>query len=118
MRARDPLWDALVDALGLEPLEITPRRRGKLNAALKELRAVHASPEEVARRARAYRYKYPGAALSELALADHWAEFAPRRKAVSTTLHVVPDVDPEPARPTREEGLRRAEEAMRLWRGA
>lgn len=102
MRAPDLLWDALVDALGLEPSEITPRRRGKLNAALKELRAVHATPEEIHRRARAYRYKYPGAALSELALADHWSEFSRKKPALRV---VESEPDQEPPRPSAREAL-------------
>jgi hypothetical protein len=73
-RAPDVLWEALVEVLGCEPS--TASERGRRNKALKELRAVKATPEEVRERSREYGRRWPAVTLSATALAVHWSELA------------------------------------------
>lgn len=77
-RKRDPLFDAAVDACQIDPAELTRPARGALNAALKDLRAVDATPDEIHQRAEAYRRMWPTVTLTPTALARHWAECVPR----------------------------------------
>ena len=51
VRKRDPLWDAWVAEWG-EPQ--TADERGRINAALKQLRDINATPEQITRALRAY----------------------------------------------------------------
>jgi hypothetical protein len=69
-RARDDLWDTLAELLG-EPA--TDSERGRRNKALKELRAVDATPAELRKRAAAYRSKWPGIDMTASALAANWS---------------------------------------------
>lgn len=73
-RPQDPLWDALVEALGYGPA--TASERGAWNGALKQLREVDASPEDIADRCAEYRKRWPKVALTPPALAKHWSELA------------------------------------------
>lgn len=71
-RARDPLWDALIEACGFTHVTPTPPERGAWNKALKDIRAAGATPELVHERARAYRKTWPNVRLTPSALARHW----------------------------------------------
>lgn len=73
-RRRDALFDAVVEACGIEPAELTPSARGAVNKALAGLRSVTASPEDVFDRAAAYRKVYPRNTLTPSALAKHWPQ--------------------------------------------
>jgi hypothetical protein len=75
-RPRDELWDAVVEACGWGADQITDAARGSLNGALKQLRAVEATPGQVKLRARRYRERFRDAALTPPALAKHWAALA------------------------------------------
>lgn len=79
-RARkvDPLFDALADVCEIDPAELTRTARGALNAALRDLRAVDATPEQIHDRAGQYRRAWPTVSLTPTALARHWAECSPR----------------------------------------
>lgn len=77
-RRRDALFDALAEACQLAPEDLTPSARGALNRALKDLRAVGATPDEIHRRAGQYRQMWPAVTLTPTALARHWAECTPR----------------------------------------
>jgi hypothetical protein len=50
----------------------TKSERAAYNRALKELREANATPEEVRRRAGAYRSRWPRVSLTPSALAKHW----------------------------------------------
>ena len=91
-RVPDDLWDALVAALDLEPDGITKSRRGKLNAALRDLREVGATPAEVTRRAKRYQREHPDWPFTENALASHWASLGSGKKVRPATV-VEPDDD-------------------------
>jgi len=70
---RDELFEALVEVCRINAAEITPKLRGQLNNALRDLRGVGATAEEIRKRAREYQRKMPGAILTSSALAKHWA---------------------------------------------
>jgi hypothetical protein len=73
-RAPDPIWDALTVACGIDTKQLTTTARGATNRAVSELRAVAATPEQIAARASAYRRTYPNAALTPSALVKHWGQ--------------------------------------------
>ncbi len=76
MSERDLSWEALVAETHANPA----MERGKLNAALKGIRAAAFSeglhedslPEEIRLRAQAYRERWPQLTLTPNALAVHW----------------------------------------------
>lgn len=73
-RKSDPLWDATLDVCGLAGADATSSERGAWNRAVKDLRAVNATPTEVVRRGRAFRDRWPGVSLTPSALARRWNE--------------------------------------------
>lgn len=72
-RPPDPLFDAVTAVCGIDPETLTATGRGAINASLKQLRDVHATPEQVRVRGSTYRQRFAGAALTAPALAKHWA---------------------------------------------
>lgn len=68
-RRTDPLFDAVVDVCGIVTADLTTSARGAANQALKQLRSVNATADEVYRRARNWPYD---AMLTPAALAKHW----------------------------------------------
>ncbi len=73
-RARDPLWDSIIDCWCLDPSELTDTERARLNKATKLLRDVQADPAEIPRRRARYRSRYPDAADTPMAVAGRWSE--------------------------------------------
>jgi hypothetical protein len=71
-RPVDELFDAMTGECGIDPKLLTPSGRGPVNAALKQVREVGATPSEIHRRAHAYRSRYR-VPLTPMALAKHWA---------------------------------------------
>ena len=69
---KDDLWEMLLHVCGYDPKEITASSRGWLNQGLKELREVHATPEELLLRARRYWDKFKRRP-SPSAMSKHWA---------------------------------------------
>ena len=59
---------------------MTRSARGQLNKAVKELREVGATEEQVKAKAKAYRQQYPNATLTPTALVKHWSSFAEAEK--------------------------------------
>jgi hypothetical protein len=75
-RAPDPVWDSLLAACGISSDEkITNSARGAYNHAVADLRNAGAQPDEIARRAREHRRRWPGK-LTPTALVRRWAELA------------------------------------------
>lgn len=85
-RKRDLLFEAVCEATGTNPSELTKPARGALNTALKNLREVGAIPEEVARRARSYHQRYPDIELTPSALASHWPRLGRPKPAKSDAI--------------------------------
>lgn len=77
VNGRDILFDAIVTGCGCDLTSMT-RNFAKMVATAKRdiLEATpDATPEEVQRRITAYKKKYSGAAITPMALANHWPEF-------------------------------------------
>lgn len=71
-RKRDELFEAVAESANIDWHRLTPTARKSINAALKELRAVDATPNDVRARASQFRSKFPQASLTPMALAKHW----------------------------------------------
>jgi hypothetical protein len=83
-RPRNVLFDALVKIEGINPREIGPKAGSRIAAALKEIKTASpdVTPEEIIRRALAYRTEWPNAALTSQALAINWARFGTEVKPI------------------------------------
>lgn len=81
----EELWDALCLACKINDQEITKTGRGELNAAVKELKSVGATPREIITRSVAWGRKYPNIALTPSALKKHWATLGPPPLANNVT---------------------------------
>lgn len=86
-RARNDLFDACVGACGWSYEEMTERQRKACGVAVAQLKAVGATPEEIARRSLVYRQVYPDAALTPNALANQWAAIASVPEKVRQNSH-------------------------------
>ncbi len=90
----NPIWDALASVTGIQPQTASERsRRGK---AVKELREVGATAEEIARRADRYRMVFPSATLTDTALVAHWSECDPTRPIPFPKARTYARAAPEP----------------------
>lgn len=99
-RARNPIWDALVENLRWTPA--TPSEQSRLGKAVRDLKGIDATPEDIARKCALYRSKYRGLDLTPEALLKHWSslELQPEPEAE------VPDWSKEQSRVlSREEVL-------------
>ena len=72
-RRLDPFFDGMVAALELDPQRMTASERGRVNAALKQIRDVGGRPEEIPRAIAAFRELYPNADCTPTAVAGHWS---------------------------------------------
>ena len=73
-RPKDELWEALINILEYDHKDITRNVRGQLNGALKQLREVQATPQDIWERAQIYRFMYPSLVLTPTALVNRWAD--------------------------------------------
>lgn len=80
-RGPDLLFDAVVRATRQDPKRLTSSERGRINRALKDLRQVGATPEQVAAAAARWPQIYPGATLTATAIAANWTTILPTRIA-------------------------------------
>lgn len=78
-RKPDPLFDALIVELEIQTDDLTKTQRGSINNALKQLRDVSATPQDIHRRATNYRKTFRDAALTPSALIKHWASLEKTR---------------------------------------
>jgi len=76
---RDTLFEAVAEAWmgGYDPKQITKSERGRINAALTELRRIGATPEAVLARGRAWRKKWPDTPASPQGIVRNWNALAP-----------------------------------------
>lgn len=70
VRPRDELWDVFVAEIGLPQTE---SERGKRNRALRELRAVGATPDELRTAIAAFRRMWPQATLTATGVSGNWS---------------------------------------------
>lgn len=84
-RQRDHLWEAVMDACGVDAAAIPRAARGAYNRAVKDLRDVGATPEQIRDRAAVFRLTWPGASLTPTALARRWSEVSRLQPRPATT---------------------------------
>ena len=72
----DLLFESLASACGLDWKQLTRTERGRLNKAVKELREIGATPEQVRERAAIYRQRCPDYFLTPQALVGNWSLMA------------------------------------------
>ncbi len=73
-RKPDPIFDAVIQACGINPSELTDGARGAANKAVKELKAVGASPQGIHARAKVHLDRWPQASLTPSSLAKNYAQ--------------------------------------------
>jgi DNA-binding transcriptional regulator YhcF (GntR family) len=74
-RKTDNLFETVAKVCGITTTNLTRSSRGQLNKAVKELREIDATDEQVHATAKAYRQQYPNATLTPTALVKHWSSF-------------------------------------------
>ena len=72
LRVDDGVFEAVLHVCGWDPGSLTPHAQGRVNKAVKELRDVGATAEQVRASATRYRSKFPSAALTPSALSANW----------------------------------------------
>ena len=82
-RKPDPLWDTMLAVCGIDGSTLTKTGRGQVNAALKELREIGATPADIEGKAKAYRKTWPDVSLTPTALVKHWGSLAVKATQVS-----------------------------------
>lgn len=89
-RPRDPVWDALIEVCGVDAKTIPVSKRGAYGKAVKELKGVDATPDEIRRRGANYVRRWGADKLTPSALVSHWAEVAqaPTNGVARTTTDV------------------------------
>ena len=83
---KDELFEAVAEACSIDWRNLTPSGRGPLNKAVKELRDIGVTADDVGGRAAAYKKQYPDAALTPMALTKHWAALAPVTKTYKESI--------------------------------
>jgi len=68
---------------GIDGSTLTKTGRGQVNAALKELREIGATPADIEGKAKAYRKTWPDVSLTPTALVKHWGSLAVKATQVS-----------------------------------
>lgn len=99
---RDEVWDALIEEIyGDDPPTLTKTERGRLNAAVRDLKAVGATADDVRSRSAAYRRAWPDVEFTATGLVANWNRFAagadlacPHRWPSGKTAVSVIDADP------------------------
>jgi hypothetical protein len=89
--ARDALFDTMCAVCNHDPARLTSSERGRINKALKLLREVNATPDEIRGAATAWAIKYPRATLTPTAIAAHWSTL--QRRTVRTFEEADPDLE-------------------------
>lgn len=75
-RTPDLVFEALAAAEGAKLASVTDNERGKLNKALAQIRKVESgvTPERIWEAVQAWNRKYPGTAVTCMAIAGHWSK--------------------------------------------
>lgn len=101
-RRSDVLFETVAEVCGIDWRQpMTKSERGRLNRAVRELREVGATPDEVRRKAVAYRLRWPDIDLTPTALAANWtkvtSDLPDAEAAVSARRRMLHPPDPTPA---------------------
>jgi DNA-binding transcriptional ArsR family regulator len=75
-KKKDKLFETVAEVCGISTGNLTRSSRGQLNKAVKELREINATDEQVRLKAKAYKRQYQNATLTPTALVKHWSSFA------------------------------------------
>ena len=75
----DDIWDSIMDACGVNTSSLNSQERGRYNKAVKLLKESNATAEEIHTRVQVYRRKFSGAAVTPIAIANHWSELDPQK---------------------------------------
>lgn len=78
-RERDLLWETLLRVCGHDSSRLTSSERGRTNKAVKMLREVGATPDEIESASRRWTTVFPGATITPTAIAAHWTRLLPTR---------------------------------------
>jgi DNA-binding transcriptional regulator YhcF (GntR family) len=73
VRNADDVWDAVMNACGINVDTLNTQERGKHNKAVKLLKESGATAQQITERAQEYKRRFEKAALTPLALASHWS---------------------------------------------
>ena len=73
VRNVDDVWDAVMNACGINVDTLNTQERGKHNKAVKLLKESGATAQQIIERAQEYKRRFEKAALTPLALASHWS---------------------------------------------
>lgn len=87
-RPRDLLWDAVMFACEIDPDTISASARGAYNRAIRDLRAINATPEQVAEKAAGWRRSWSAVTMTPTALARRWSEI-PTGPPVSSSMSAI-----------------------------
>lgn len=87
-RPRDLLWDAVMFACEIDPATISASARGAYNRAIRDLRAIDATPEQVAEKAAGWRRSWSAVTMTPTALARRWSEI-PTAPPVSSSMSAI-----------------------------
>jgi len=91
-KVQDGLFEKVAEVCGWDTTNLTKSSRGQLNKAVKELRDIGATSDQVGGKAAAYKEKYPGMELTPTALIKHWAALYVRK--VQTKASIWDTYDP------------------------
>lgn len=106
-RRVDPLFDAIIEACGIDAGSLTPSARGAANKARAELAAVGADPESIRSAAVQYRRAWPGMSLTPSSLAKHYPSFVAAPKVAVPAVVLGRPVDAPPVWELGEDGVAR-----------
>jgi biotin operon repressor len=76
-KKRDEVWDAIMEACGVNTATINSNERGRYNKAVKLLKESGATGAQIHTRVQVYRRKFKGASVTPVAIANHWSELDP-----------------------------------------
>ena len=79
-KKRDTLFETIAEVCGISLTGMTRSSRGQVNKALKELKEINATEEQVRHKAKAYKTQYQNATLTPTALVKHWSSFGELEK--------------------------------------
>ena len=81
-KRQDEIWESIMEACGVNTSSLNSQERGRYNKAVKLLKESNATAEEIHTRVQVYRRKFSGAAVTPIAIANHWSELDPTKVPV------------------------------------